>query len=241
MSRAGFEYVSRMMLRDWQFRRQMILLTPFVIMPVVALVSGRLRVDPFSRQPTMVHALPHIAGVVLFRVCTALPYGADYKGSWIFLLVPAGAFGKFARGVFARLWLEFIVIPHVVLLFALAWFWGIPDAVLFIAYSTAAASAYLSLELRLIDGVPFTRPPDTSQTAYQMPFIFLGVLVMVIAVSVQYFLVFRSRAVVVAATIVVGAAAWIVTRSSLSALERLTRFRLGLLTAESGNFYKEID
>ncbi|MGD0497159.1 MAG: hypothetical protein ABSC23_01860 [Bryobacteraceae bacterium] len=240
-SRAGFEYLSQMMLRDWQFRRQMIMLAPIVIMPVVALVSGRLRVDPFSRQLTMVHALPHIAGVALFRICAALPFGGDYKASWIFLVVPSSAFGKFARGVYARLWLAVIAIPHAVLLVALAWFWGIPDAALFIAYSAAAASAYLSLELRLIAGIPFTKPPGTSQGAYQMPLIILGMIGMVVAVAVQDFLLFRSRATVLAATIAIGAATWIVTRISLGAFERTIRFHLGLLAAESGDFYKEMD
>lgn len=240
-SRAGFEYLSVMMLRDWHFRRQMIMLAPVLIMPVVALVSGRFRVNPFSGQLTMAHALPHIAGVALFLICTALPYGGDAKGSWIFLLAPAGAFAKFARGVFARLWLEVIAIPHAVLLVALAWYWGVPDALLFIAYSTAAASAYLSLELRLIDGVPFTRPPDTSQGGRQMLLTILSAIFMVIAVGLQYFFVFRSRAIVVAATVAIGAAVWIVTRRSLRAFERLMVLRLGLLRGESGDFYKEMD
>jgi hypothetical protein len=238
--RAGFEYLSRMMLRDWQFRRQMMMLAPVVIMSFVALFSRGLRVNPFYGKFTMVHALPHIAGGALCLICTALPYGGDCKGSWIFLAVPASAFGPFARGVYARLWLAVIATPHAVLLVALAWFWGLPDAVLFIAYSAAAASAYLSLELRLIDGVPFTKPPNTAQGAYQIPIMIAGGIGMAIAMALQYFFIFRSRAVVAAVTIAVGAVAWIVTRRSLGAFERTIRFHLGLLTAESGDFYKEM-
>ena len=39
------------------------------------------------------------------------------------------------------------MIPHVILLISLAWFWGIWHAGLFVAYSLAAASVYLALEL----------------------------------------------------------------------------------------------
>ena len=60
--RAGFEYLSRMMMRDWHFRRQMIMLAPFAIMPAVALVTGSLSLNPFSRTLTAVHTLPHVAG-----------------------------------------------------------------------------------------------------------------------------------------------------------------------------------
>jgi hypothetical protein len=46
-ARAGFEYLSRMMLRDWQFRRQLIPLIPMVLLPIFA-VAQAIRVSPFS-------------------------------------------------------------------------------------------------------------------------------------------------------------------------------------------------
>ena len=64
---------------------------------------------------------------------------------------------------------------------------------------------------------------------------------MAVAVGLQYFLVFRSPAVVAAVTVVVGAAAYFLTRWSLEAFAASIRFHLGLLSAESGTFYKEID
>jgi hypothetical protein len=240
-ARGGFEYVSRMMRRDWQFRRQIFMLAPLAMISAGAIVSGGLRANPFSRQLTMIHGLPHIVGMALFTVCIALPYGSDHKGSWIFLAAPAAAFARFARGVFALLWLVFVAIPHVALFPLLAWLWGMPDALLFLTYSAAAASAYLSMELRLIDGVPFTQPPDPSQGARQMLLSIVGIFVLVIAVGVQYFVIFRSRALVAVAAVAIGAAAWIATRRSLRAVERTMRFRLGLLRAESGRFYREVE
>jgi hypothetical protein len=51
--------------------------------------------------------------------------------------------------------------------------------------------------------------------------------------------IFRSRATVAVAAVVLGAAAWIATRSSLRAVERMMRFRLGLLRGKSGRFHIE--
>jgi len=88
-SRAGFAFVSRMMLRDWQFRRQMLPLTMLPLLGLASMYASGLRIDPFSGRFTPVHVLPHIFGAVLFFVCIFLPYGSDYKGAWIFLLAPS--------------------------------------------------------------------------------------------------------------------------------------------------------
>ena len=48
-----------------------------------------------------------------------------------------------------------------------------------------------------------------------------------------------SRGAVAVAAVVLSAAAWIATRSSLRAVERMMRFRLGLLRGESGRFHIE--
>jgi hypothetical protein len=239
-SRAGFAFVSRMMLRDWQFRRQMV---PLLILPLVGLAplyASSWRADPFSGRFTPIHLLPHILATVLFFICVFLPYGSDYKGAWIFLLVPARAFGRFARGVHALLWIEVIVIPHLILLPFLAWLWGIWHAGLFLAYSLAAASVYLAVELRLIDGAPFSKQVDTTRGAILLPLMMIGGAAIAAAVALQYFLVFRSPAVVMISAAIVGIAAYFLTRSSLGAFEVSIRYNLGLLSAESGTLYQEV-
>ncbi|HUJ20697.1 MAG TPA: hypothetical protein VLX58_04205 [Bryobacteraceae bacterium] len=239
-SRAGFEYVSRMMLRDWQFRRQLIPLLIALVAPAL-LLAPAFRTSPFSGRFTPMHVLPHAFGIVLFLICMLLAYGSDYKGTWIFLLSPAGAFSRFVRGVYAALWLRIIVIPHLILLACLGWFWGMRSAGLFIAYSAAAASAYLGLELRLIDGVPFGKQADAARgSIVMMPLLMAGGLAMAIAVAVQYFLLFHSHAIVAMATLAVSLGAYFATRSSLQAFEVSIRYNLGLLSAETQHFYKEI-
>ncbi|MBZ5620685.1 MAG: hypothetical protein LAQ69_18460 [Acidobacteriia bacterium] len=239
-SRAGFEYVARMIVRDYQFRRQMIPAIATLIMPAVALAEGW-RITPFSGRFTSMHVLPHTFGVVLFLVCTVLVYGNDHKASWIFLLAPAGVFGPFARGVYAWLWLHAVAIPHLALLVLLAWSWGIRDAALFVAYSASVASAYLSLELKLIDGLPFGKQAETSRNPFMIGAVVLGGIVISIVVGLQYFLVFRWRVMVLMVTLAVAAGAYFVTRNSLHVFEVSIRYHLGLLSTESKGIYYEVD
>ena len=237
-ARAGFEYVSRMMMRDWQFRRQMIPLFPILLMLAVG-ASHVMPISPFSGKFTGMHLLPHAFGFAFYMICTVIVFGNDHQGAWLFLLAPAGAFRGFARGVYARLF-TLMAAPHLILLVILAWYWGIRDAGLFIAYSAAAAAVYLGLELRLIEGMPFSKQPEASQNPYMLPMMLLGGAAMGIAVGLQYFLVFHSRTAVVGVTLALAGAAWFLTRSSIEAFEASIRFHLGMLTTGSKGLYTEI-
>ncbi len=239
-ARAAFEYIPRMMRRDWQFRRQMIPMVVPMAMPLVFL-AGALRTSPFSGKFTAAHALPHAFGFVFYAICTVIAYGSDYKGAWVFLLAPSRALGGFARGVHAALWVRLVVIPHLALLAPLAWFWGIRDAALFVAFSAAVASLYLGIELRTIDATPFTKQPVVATNPYAVVVLLAGGMIIAAAVALQYFLLFRSPLAVAMATVGVGAAAYAATRSSLGTLETTMRFTLGLESGESGSLYKEID
>jgi hypothetical protein len=237
--RAGFDYVWRMMTRDWQFRRQMVGLIPITAMLIGGGWQGA-RISPFSGKFTMMHVLPHAFGFAFFMVCSALPYGPDRKGAWLFLLAPTGAFRGFARGVFARL-LSAMLAPQVVLLPFLAWSWGLRDAALFLAYSAAVSAVYLALELRLVEGMPFTRQQESMGNPETMIILFAGGLVVSIAVALQYFLIFRTVILVVAVTAVLAVAAWLIARSSLESFEISIRFHLGLLSNESKGIYTEVN
>jgi hypothetical protein len=239
-SRGAFEYVSRMVVRDWQFRRQLIPMIPMLIAPAFLLIQYW-RTSPFSHNFTAAHLVPHMFGGFLFFLCPLLPYGTDYKGAWLFLLAPNRVFAPFARGVYAFLWLKLIVIPHLVLCLIFMWAWGIADGALFAAYSLAAASAYLGIELRLVNGIPFGRQVDPSRGAYMLPLMIVGSLAMAAAVGVQYFLIFRSRMAVALVTIALAAPVYYLTRSSLRAFEVVIRYRLGLVSLESKLLYKEVE
>ena len=228
-----------MMVRDWFFRRQMLPVLVILLGPVF--LAGRgLLVSPFSPGFAPLHLLPHFCGFMLFQACALLAYGNDHKGAWLFLLAPAHALGGFAQGVFASLWIRGLVIPHAVLLAVLVPLWGIWQAPLFLAYSLAASSFYLALELRLINGVPFGRPPDPTQNASLFGVMIAGGAGMALAVGLQYFLVFHSPAMVMLAAALLGAGAYLVTRTSLHAFEASINFHLAEVSGQYGRLYHEV-
>jgi hypothetical protein len=237
---AGFAFVSRMMLRDWQFRRQMIPLFVFPLVSLGSAFSSGWPSDPLLRKFTPIHVMPHALGFLLLFVCTLMRFGNDYKGVWVFVSVPSGALDGFARGVHALLWLDGILIPNLIALPVLAWRWGIGHAALFIVYSIAATSVYLALELRLIENVPFSKQMDTAIQSLTLPLLLGFGLAAGIAVAVQYFLIFRSPVIVAISTVVLGIAAWFGTKASLGTLAVAMRYHLGLISAETGTIYKEI-
>jgi hypothetical protein len=238
-ARAGFAYTSRMMGRDWAFRRQLIPLIPCAISPVLLLAQG-VHTDPFSGRFSLVHVIPHVFGVLLFVLSISLTYSGDHKGAWVFLLAPSGAFAGFARGVHGMLWFSIIGLPHLMLFFPLAWFWGIGHAVLFTLYSLAVATLYLGMELRLIDGVPFSKQPVVSPGIYFMGIMMGGALAIGVAVAIQYLLIFRSALVVAVVTALLAAIAWFVTRASLQSFAVAMRYNLGLMSEETGRIYQEV-
>lgn len=238
-ARAGFEYVRRMTFRDWQFRRQIIPLIPTVVISLGAIFGGP-HGSPFSGAFTPVHFLPHALGAMLFFVCTVLAHGTDYKGAWLFLTVPGSAFPGFVRGVHAILWTAVILVPNLVALAYLAWRWGPADALLFVAFSLALASVYLALELRLIEGVPFGKPVDTSRGMVLLPLMMGGGMVMAFLVAIQHFLLFHSRPAVLAVTLLAAVSAWFLTRAALHTFEVSIRYHLGLVSQESTLLYQEV-
>ncbi len=239
-ARAGYAFVSRMILRDWQFRRTFIGMGVIVLIGLPMMIVSGWRTDPFSGQFAPMYFLPHVLGFLLFLICLAMPYGADYKGAWIFLLAPSGVLGGFARGAFALLWMDIVVFPNLILFPLLAWSWGIAHAAVFIAFSISAASIYLGTELNLIEAAPFSRQMDPLRGAFVMPVMIMGGIVMAIAVLAQYLLIFRSPTIALVTTCGLGAVASLVTRSSLERWTIAIRYNLAVTSAETGKLFKEV-
>ena len=216
-SRAGYEFLRAMMVRDWQFRRTMAIQSAGVIILFVALLVVWREASPFDPGFAYMHALPHLIGATIFGVCGCLPYSDDYQGLWSFGVAPESSFRPFVRGIHASLGLMLVVLPNVFWLLVLAWSWGVGDAVFFIAFSTVVASLYLAVGLRLIDGVPFGKQPllaGALPEARRWVFMLTYLVVLVLAIGIQYVL-FRSVAAVVVATVVVGLGTYPLTRAGL--------------------------
>lgn len=231
--RAGYEYLSTMMMRDWQFRKNMALNAAYVIVFLVALLFAGREVTPFSSEFAFTHFLPHLIGLIVFLSCLYLAYGNDYKAVWSFAIVPDTSFRPYVRGIHAGLWFMLVAAPNAFWLLVLAWSWGVSDALWFIAFSTAVTSLYLAVGLRLIDGLPFGKqtPPARQVVTVAMSMIYL--LVAGAAVGIQY-LVFRSVVAVAAVTIMVSVGACFLTRATLADFE--SRIRRSLNPGAVGQF-----
>ena len=97
----------------------------------------------------------------------------------------------------------------------LAWSWGVRDAVLFVAFSTAVAFLYLGASLKLVDGVPFGKQTPPTRSAMLFGVMILYLVGLAGAIGIQYVL-FRSAAAVIAATLVAGLGAYLLTRLTLA-------------------------
>lgn len=239
--RAGFDYMARMMLRDWQFRRQLLGMLPLSVMMVLGLFSGTLG-SPFAGGFSVTHFVPHALAFMIHTLCLVLPYGTDYKGVWLFLLVPDRGLVRFAQGVHASLWLALIVVPATLLLPVFAWKWGITDAVLFILFMIPAASIYLAFSLRFVDGIPFGKQTAPGQGSGGGGFMQMIVFLVagLVAVGIQY-LLFRSAVAVAIATIVLAAVAYFLTQWSLRTFETAMRHHLGTTSQTSTMIYSEVN
>lgn len=224
-ARAGYEYLRSMALRDWQFRKNMGLNAAYVIVFLVVLLFAGREVTPFASEFAITHFLPHLIGLIVFFSCLYLAYGNDHKAVWSFTIVPDSSFRPFVRGIHAGLWFFLVAVPHAFWLLVLAFSWGVRDALWVIAFSTAVASLYLAVGLRLIDGIPFGKqtPPARQVVTFAMTTIYLVVLSM--AIGIQY-LVFRSVVAVAAVTIMVSVGACFLTMATLADFE--SRIRLSL-------------
>ena len=238
--RAGFEYLRCMMLRDWQFLRNVVMIIPMVIFPFIFLLVAGWKISPFDSGFALMHFLPHLLGLAIILTCQFLAYGNDFKGIAWFFIAPDSSFRPFAAGIHAALWLLLAAVPNLLSLPVLAWFWGVQEAVLFIVFSTAAASLYLGVGLRLIDGVPFGKQAPPTRSAVGLGLMLIFFMAAGIAVGIQH-LLFRSAAAVVLVTLVVGVGARFLTRAVLD--DFAARIRLQLKLAASGSLllYKEVE
>ena len=238
--RAGFEYLRCMMLRDWQFLRNAAMIIPMVIFPFIFLLVAGWKISPFDSGFALMHFLPHLLGLAIILTCQFLAYGNDFKGIAWFFIAPDSSFRPFAGGIHAALWLLLAAVPNLLSLPVLTWFWAVQEAVLFVAFSTAVASLYLGVGLRLIDGVPFGKQAPPTRSAVGLGLMLVFFMAAGIAVGIQH-LLFRSAAAVALVTLVVGVGTRFLTRAVLD--DFAARIRLQLKLAASGSLllYKEVE
>lgn len=240
--RAAYSFVSKMAVRDWQFRRFVLQGTvPFVFILFQAIRNGKIAGSPFAKGFAVAHVMPHALGFILMTICAVLPYSDQYRGSWIFLTVPMSGIQSFVRGVYWSLWLPFAAVPHLFILAFGIWFWGPVDALLFTAYSLALTSLYLGATLRLVNGLPFGSAPKARRGAASLPLMLAAFAIAGTLVALQYFFFFRHIPVVIVVTLMAGAIAVLLSKDTLRGVEKNVMHNLNMLAAGRNQMFKELE
>jgi len=224
--RAGFEYLRRMLVRDWQFMRRIVRMLPLMAGGFVVLLNGA---SPFGAGFSPAHLAPHLMGLSFVILSFSLPYGTEYKGGWIFLLVRRRSFEPFARGLYFSLWFPFVLLPHAI---AFVWHsitWGPLESASFVAFSLSVASLYLAIDLRRVDGIPFGKRHHEwgGMEFFDAMFLMIGrAALAAAAVAVQWYFLFRSPLTFGLTTAALAVASFAIIRMSLNNLAAAIRYQL---------------
>lgn len=171
---ASFCLVSKMIRRDWQFRRAILTQAwvPFLVIIAIVLTVARTGVLPAPiGNESAAHLFPHLLGLITMAVCVNISATEFHQGSWIYLTAPIGNLRPFVRGIYWALWIPAAAIPHLVLLPFLAGYWGWREALFYAAFNLIVVSLYIGFELSLIPGMPFSSPVNESRTMVNMVYI----------------------------------------------------------------------
>lgn len=230
-----------MLRRDWNIKRQAL---PIVVFPIVALLQigvSQIRVSPFAPgRFALLHALPHALALMLLFPIGLLSQTDQPHGAAVFLTLPFRNMAAFTRGVYCSIWLPSIGIAHLLLIFPAIWFWGWRDALLFVTFSTAMASLYLSAELFLMDGLPFANPVRASAQAYLTPVMLVSAACAAILAFLQW-LIFRSHTATIIGTVAVSLLAVLLTRFSLRHMAKEFCANLIALGLGPSRLFKPLD
>ena len=199
--RSGFVYISRIMMRDWQFWRNMLSMAFPALVGFGVIIVQSWDSSPFSSKFTTIHLLPHMLGLLALISCRFIAFGSDHKESWLFVMVPNQFVIPFAQGVTLFLLSFTLILPHAVGFAVLTWSWPLFDLVLFVLFSAVVTALYLCAGLRFIGGIPFGKQFDPDKSILSLVFLITWGLSMGIAVGIQYLLFLSYFAVVVAVVI----------------------------------------
>jgi len=242
--RAAFSFVYGMARTDWQFRRVVYpALIQLLLLPTLGFIRGGLGHSPFTPgSPTVAQFLPHISGLIGLLFCLAISYSDQYRAAWIFLTFPQDSIRSFVKGIFLA-----ILLPINALVFLLApiliWRWGWIDALLFALYSVTVSSFYLSVELFIIEGMPFSNPPQSLKGSMAAPLVIAGLIGVLVVVGLQWLFIFQSRFVTAGAVLVFGGAAYLIAQISLRYLQTNILHNLYVIASGRGStaMFKEVN
>lgn len=215
--RSGFEYMSRIAMRDWQFWRNIL----SVIAPVLCGLGYMLVRDsdgsPFSSGFTSIHFMPHLLGFTVLMSCRFSAYGSDYKSACLFVTVPGRFVRSFAQGVTISLFLSIVILPHMIGVVVSVWSWPLTDLALFSVFSFAVTTLYLCVGVGSIGSIPFGKQFEPDKKILTPFFMYMWALCMAGAVGIQ-FLLFLSHYAVGITALVLSVVAVLLAKNSITRL-----------------------
>lgn len=240
--RAAFSFFYSMARTDWQFRRTVYpMLIQGLGLPFLIWLHTGFGASPFRPgPPPFSHMLPHLGGLSGLIVCSMMTSSDQYRGAWIFLLAPFDGIRSFVRGFFWAVWSPPCA-AALILMPVLARLWGIADAALFVVYSVAVISLYVSLELFLVDGLPFASPPIKGRGGMAAPLVLVAFIGAFIIVGLQWVFIFQSRFVTLGATLAFAGSAYVIGRHSLRNLEVNVKHSLHIIASGRATMFQEIN
>ncbi len=239
---AAFGFTSRLIRRDWQFRRSTFqVVLGAALWMLLPLFAKRDLGSPLgSHQFSPAYVLPVAFGLMLLMACAMIAFTDWHQGSWIFLTAPLGRLGPFSRGIYAALWFPGVAVPQAITLLLTAWIWGWTAAALFTFFNLAAVSFYLALEMLLITGLPFANAPKASRSAFGVPVMIVGGMIAGALAGLQW-LVFQIWWVTLGTGFLLALAAWLVAHQTLRQVEDEIRLNLQALRMGPTKMFKEMD
>lgn len=213
--RSGFEYASKIAMRDWQFWRNILSVSAPVLCGLGYMIIRESGGSPFSSRFTSVHLLPHLLGITALMSCRFSAYGSDYKTAWLFVTVPGEFVRPFVQGVTISLFLSIVILPHIIGVVVSVWSWPLTDLTLFSAFSVAVTTTYLCIGVGFIGGIPFGKQFEPEKKILTPFFMVIWGLCMAGAVGIQFFL-FLSHYAVGFAALVLSVVAVLLTKYSIS-------------------------
>ena len=238
--RAAFSFMCAMARTDWHFRSSaMPMLIQFVVLPLVGIARG-LGPSPFaSVRPTGAHLLPHVGGLAGLSLCAMLTFSDQHKAAWIFLTAPLESIRSFVRGIFWSLVIPLAIVAFLLLPFYIR-YWGVRDALLFLIYSLSLGMFYVSIEMFLVDGLPFSNPPQRNGGFLTAPLVIGALIGALIIVVLQWLFIFQDRLVTLGASLVFAGLAYLIARVSLRTVEVNVLHNLHVIASGRTAMFKEV-
>ncbi len=241
----AFYFVSKMMRRDWQYRRAVLAQAwlPIVVFAaiIIALVRNGPPPSPISEELSPIHVLPQILGLIAMTLAVNLAFTDSYSRAWVYLTAPIGNLRAFAKGIYWGIWIPTAGLPHILMLPFMIWYWGWKVAVLMCGFSLIAVSFYLAFEITLISGAPFSAPLNETRSIVAAAQIQMCWLVVLMLPATLQWGLFQIQWVALLSAAVLAASTWFVLRWSLAELVGEIRWRLHQMKSGSNQMFREIE